>query len=94
MSKPPQKVCYQLHISGDVQGVFFRGSAKEKAEKLELTGYARNEPDGSVTIEVEGEQGVVDEFIAWCKDGPKHAEVSKVEAKKAELQHYATFSVL
>ncbi len=90
----PIKVCQQIHISGKVQGVFFRASAKEEAERLELTGYARNEADESVVIEVEGPKVDVNEFIRWCQSGPKYAEVSKVTIKEVPLQHYTTFSVL
>ena len=90
----PIKVCYQIHVSGKVQGVFFRASAKEEAEKLELAGYARNEADESVLIEVEGTKVNVNEFIRWCQSGPKYAEVSKVSTKEVPVQHYTTFSVL
>ena len=89
-----EKVCYHLNVSGDVQGVFFRVSAKDEAEKLGLTGYARNEADGSVAIEVEGSQADIKEFIKWAESGPKHARVNHVSAKSAPLQHYASFTVL
>ena len=43
-----------IHVSGKVQGVFFRASAKGKAEELNIKGNVRNNADGSVSIEVEG----------------------------------------
>lgn len=71
--------CISLKISGRVQGVWFRASTKAEAERLSLTGFVRNESDGSVYIEVMGEEKVVQEFIAWCHRGPKFARVENVE---------------
>lgn len=67
-----------IHIIGKVQGVFFRASAKEKADALRLKGWVKNIPDGSVQIVVAGEESSVKQFIAWCKQGPKGARVSDV----------------
>lgn len=90
----PSKCCLYIHITGKVQGVFFRASAQSQAEKLELNGYVRNEIDGSVSIEVEGNKANVNEFVKWCKSGPKYAEVADISAKEVPVQHHATFSVL
>lgn len=65
-------------ISGRVQGVFFRTSTGEKAEELGLTGWARNTPDGNVEAVFEGEEGAVEEMLAWCQKGPTLAQVTKV----------------
>ena len=43
-------------VRGRVQGVFFRASAAEKAAELRLAGFVRNEPDGSVYMEAEGDE--------------------------------------
>ena len=67
-----------IRIGGRVQGVFFRHSARIRAEKLGLAGWARNEEDGSVTITVEGEEAAVAELMKWCKKGPPLAGVEKV----------------
>ena len=53
-----------LKIYGRVQGVFFRYTAKEKADEFAVTGFARNEEDGSVYIEAEGEEENLDKFIS------------------------------
>lgn len=68
-----------IKIYGQVQGVFFRISAQKEAEKLRITCSARNEPDGSVYIEVEGEEGSLEKFVKWCHKGPTLARVEKVE---------------
>ncbi len=71
-------------ISGRVQGVFFRAHTKEVAEKLGLTGWVRNLPDGRVEAVFEGEEEAVKEAIEWCKRGPPLARVEKVEVRYEE----------
>ena len=53
----------KISITGRVQGVFFRDSARMEANRLGVAGFARNEPDGSVYIEAEGEKDALDEFF-------------------------------
>ncbi|RME55785.1 acylphosphatase [Candidatus Parcubacteria bacterium] len=67
-----------IHVAGRVQGVFFRESARRKAIELGLTGYARNELDGSVTLEVEGNVQQAKHFLDWCRKGPPLARVQQV----------------
>ena len=69
----------RIKIYGHVQGVFFRISSKEKAEELKITGFALNEPDGTVFIEAQGEEKKLVKFIEWCKTGPEHAKVDNLE---------------
>jgi acylphosphatase len=69
---------YRLHITGKVQGVWYRASAKDKAISLSLKGKVWNEPDGAVGALVQGPEDVVSEFIEWCKEGPMLAEVKEV----------------
>lgn len=85
---------WNIQVWGEVQGVFFRYSAKEKAEELHLTGFAHNERDGSVYIEVEGAEEGLREFAEWCKKGPENAQVRKIETEGAESKHFADFSLL
>ncbi len=81
----------KIRVSGQVQGVFFRQTAKEQATQLGITGFARNESDGTVYIEAEGEEEKVDRFIEWCKTGPQLAQVTDVAATEDEPQHYEDF---
>lgn len=74
----------QVKIFGTAQGVFFRHSAKLKADELGLKGFVRNEPDGSVHAEVEGEEADLETFLEWCRKGPPLANVSKVEFSLGE----------
>ena len=70
-----------VHISGQVQGVFFRDSTRDKAEQLGLAGWVRNLPDGRVEALFEGPSKVVREMVRWCKEGPLHAEVENVDSE-------------
>jgi len=56
-------------VRGRVQGVFFRVSAKKKADALSVTGSITNEKDDTVSIIAEGEKENIEKFITWCKNG-------------------------
>lgn len=73
-----------LKIHGEVQGVFFRDSSRIEAETLDLSGWVKNDPDGTVMVVAEGEDQKLKKFIEWCKYGPDHAEVEKVSIQWAE----------
>jgi acylphosphatase len=82
-----------IHVTGKVQGVFFRASTREKATSLGIKGYVRNEWDGSVYIEAEGEQDTLNKLIAWCKQGPPHAVVEKVEVIEGKVKNFVRFEI-
>lgn len=82
---------FNIKIYGLVQGIFFRASANEQANKLNITGFARNEPDGSVYIEAEGEKKNLDEFLKWCHQGPPLAQVEKVIVTEDKLKDFSDF---
>ncbi|MBT3412762.1 MAG: acylphosphatase [Candidatus Jacksonbacteria bacterium] len=83
-----------IRIHGKVQGVFFRKSTKEKADELGVVGYVKNESDGTVSIEAEGEESALQQFIEWCNQGPLHANVENVETEAGEPKHFESFDVL
>ena len=66
-------------MRGRVQGVWFRASAEREAAGRRVAGFARNERDGSVLLELEGEAADVDAVVDWCRLGPPRAEVTGVE---------------
>lgn len=88
-----EKKHVKIHIYGQVQGVFFRSSAKEEALSLGLTGFARNEDDGSVYVEVEGDEDAVNKFIEWCRKGPSQAKVSNAEHFPGDFFGFTGFDV-
>lgn len=84
---------FNIKVYGLVQGVFFRSTAKEQADKLGITGFAENKPDGSVYIETEGKDETLDKFIKWCNVGPSMAQVEKVVVTEDELENCSEFEI-
>ena len=84
---------FSLKIYGNVQDVNFRYQAQQKAARLNLTGFVRNQPDGSVYAEVEGEEDDLQEFLTWCRQGPSFAAVKKVEQEEEPLINDKTFEI-
>lgn len=76
----------RLIVHGRVQGVFFRANTQREAQRLGLSGWVRNLPDGSVEAVAEGERPILEELIAWCRRGPEHALVEEVELLWEEPQ--------
>lgn len=69
-----------LIIHGRVQGVFFRHHSRQEAARLGLAGWVRNRPDGTVEAVAEGERSALEQFLAWCRQGPPMASVDRVDA--------------
>ena len=86
-------VSYIAHVSGKVQGVYFRVSSQQKAIDFGLSGYARNLADGDVEVFLSGEEENVEKMLAWLKDGPSRAEVTGVQQKQVEWQEHSFFSI-
>ena len=75
----------EIIITGVVQGVWFRKSALEEAQKLGLTGWVRNAANGSVIAQAEGPANKVEQFVTWCYRGSENAVVTGVETKNIPL---------
>lgn len=81
-------------VSGRVQGVFFRASTREAALQYGVTGFVRNEPDGSVYIEATGEEESLQRFISWCRKGPPQAIVKDVEVEDLiQVAQFTSFKI-
>ncbi|MFS8083337.1 MAG: acylphosphatase [Ginsengibacter sp.] len=83
-----------LIISGKVQGVFFRASAKKKAKDLNLTGWVKNTLAGNVEIIASGESEVLEKYIKWCHNGPDNARVENVKINNREYYSFDTFEII
>jgi acylphosphatase len=86
----------QITVHGRVQGVGFRAATKQIADQIGVNGWVRNQPDGSVLIEVEGEHEQMNEFIKQVDQGP--TPFSKVEAldikDNREINYHRKFKVV
>lgn len=82
-----------IQVYGRVQGVFYRASAMEIANKLDIKGFARNEKDGSVYMEGEGEEIALKKFIDWCYEGPARASVESVTTEESGMKNYSNFVI-
>lgn len=76
----------RLIVSGRVHGVFYRASVRDEAERLGVTGYVRNLPDGTVEVVAHGGQETIERFIAFCRENPGASSVADV---KVELVSHA-----
>lgn len=86
--------CFRYLISGKVQGVFFRQSAKIKADSLGLKGSAENLESGQVEIIICGAENSLKEFDQWVITGPPLAKVSTIEKHEVEEKNFEDFSIL
>jgi len=83
-----------IKVTGKVQGVFFRASTKAVADQMGVKGFVKNEKDGSVYVEAEGEATILEMFVDWCKEGPEKAKVEQVEITDGEIKDYRNFEVV
>lgn len=84
---------YRITVKGKVQGVNYRYNAQAMAHKYDLTGFVRNQDNGSVFAHAEGEEENLNRFIEWCNTGPRLAEVTEVHAEEQEVIGYQTFEI-
>src|SRR6185312_1966297 len=79
----PGMICKKCLVSGRVQGVFYRGSAAQRAHELGVRGYARNLADGRVEVLACGEEEAVRTFVSWLWTGSSASQVTAVEVTDA-----------
>ena len=83
-----------LTIKGKVQGVYYRASAKEKGDEINIKGWVKNKMDGNVEAVASGSKEQIEQFIEWCKKGPKRAMVTEVEVTPLEYQSFPDFKIV
>ncbi|MGD9152737.1 MAG: acylphosphatase [Gammaproteobacteria bacterium] len=88
------KICIHCYVTGRVQGVWYRSSAQKEAQKLGVTGWAKNLSDGRVEIMVCGESESVKKFVKWLWKGPMLANVTDIDSEQVSWEDYAEFETL
>ena len=78
-------VAVEALIRGCVQGVFFRGWTRDEATRRGLSGWVRNNADGTVSALFVGPRSIVDDMLAACREGPLAARVDDMEITPADL---------
>ncbi|HET7410309.1 MAG TPA: acylphosphatase [Paracoccaceae bacterium] len=77
-------IAVEARIRGRVQGVWYRGWTDDEATRRGLSGWVRNEPDGTVSALFVGPRAAVEEMLAACREGPIAARVDAVERREIE----------
>ncbi len=78
---------------GRVQGVFFRDTTRQAAEQRGVAGWARNVPDGTVEAVFEGEPDAVERMVELCREGPRGAQVERLDVFDEEPEELTGFAV-
>jgi acylphosphatase len=81
-------------VKGKVQGVGFRFSCTEKANKFKIFGFVTNRKDGNVYVEAEGTEQNLFRFKEWLLKGPAWARVHEVEEEQGPLKDYDSFEIV
>jgi acylphosphatase len=81
-------------VYGFVQGVGFRFAVERTARSRGVAGWVRNRPDGTVEAVFEGDAEDVEALVEFCRDGPRGAEVERVEVEAESAESLAGFRVL
>jgi acylphosphatase len=80
-------------VHGNVQGVFFRDSTRQRAESRGVAGWVRNRPDGTVEAVFEGDPDAVEALVEFARSGPSHADVDHVDVRDEQPEGLSGFDV-
>ena len=86
-------VARNVRVTGRVQGVFFRAWTRDEAKALGLTGWVRNDADGSVEAHLEGSDAAVEKMVDLMGQGPSHARVDEVDVEEVDPEGFDRFEV-
>jgi len=84
----------RLTIKGKVQGVFYRATAKDVADRLGIKGWVKNLPDDNVEITATASDETLQKFINWCKQGPPKARVEDVIVEELDVEEFSGFRIM
>jgi len=83
-----------IHVTGLVQGVGFRWFASNSATKHELAGFVKNQMDGSVYIEAEGEEDNLKQYLEEIRRGPQFSSVKDLKINwQAYENRFSSFEI-
>lgn len=82
-----------LLVKGKVQGVFYRATARDVAERIGVTGWVKNTREGDVEAVASGSEDQLQQFIQWCKAGPPQAVVTDVSVDKIKDEAFEKFRI-
>jgi acylphosphatase len=80
-------------VEGEVQGVFFRDTTRRMAASRGVAGWVTNRPDGAVEAVLEGDPDGVESMVAFCREGPRGAEVRSVDVAEEEPEGLSGFEI-
>lgn len=80
-------------VIGKVQGVFFRVKTREQAQRLDLTGWVRNTPEGTVEFFMVGDEVAISQIQRWLKTGPGLARVDRLDVESCPPERFESFSI-
>ena len=83
-----------LLIKGNVQGVFYRATAKQIANEFGVTGWIKNTNEGDVEVTASGNEQQLEKFVNWCKKGPDKAAVEEVVVTQKEETTFKGFNIV
>jgi|AntDeeMetagen192_2_1112575.scaffolds.fasta_scaffold00200_9 acylphosphatase len=86
------EICVRAIVEGRVQGVSFRDNTRRQAMPLNVTGHAKNRPDGTVEVLACGEESAVNQLVDWLHKGPPAASVNKVTVHQEDQAPPASFT--
>jgi acylphosphatase len=80
-------------VHGFVQGIFFRDTTRRLAEQHGVSGWVRNNWDGTVEAVFEGEREAVERLLVFAHEGPRGAVVERVEVHEEDEEGLSGFRV-
>jgi acylphosphatase len=80
-------------VHGSVQGVFFRDTMRRLAEQRSVSGWVRNNADGTVEVVLEGDESALERLLAFAHEGPRGARVERVEVFDEEPEGLTGFAI-
>ena len=89
-----EKICKHFLVTGRVQGVWFRAGAKKEGERLGLSGWTRNLPDGRVEVMVCGTMPQLEQMEAWLQHGPELARVDQLQQELLPPKEFDGFMII